>query len=418
MRGAGMVEDEESVPTDIRKRRAGANDFIFAVVAGFVCYLFKLPFLTDLFPRLVWVGITVFGPLLVIVGFAIHGIIEGRMFHADTRQRLADNVYFLGFIFTMMSLIFSFLPVALFGGDIRPQDVYYAFGTGLLATAVGLIGRVLIMQTGATNEETAAKVEEDLNRLAIGVAEEAERILQRLAEARNALGRQSEEVVKAVFAETGPRIRELVLEFESSTASVRDQLKALTAETEASTRALQTRLEARTDDMQAAAAHLVQSRNALSQALDQLRAPAERLAVDLVAVSEASTDAVARLRANLEALGRALEATGQTAARLDAAVEGMTAGLGNLGDRLDRAVRSLETRAGEAGNRISEAASEIEEGVRRASEQASSLTDRARNFEDDVNEAVALFEQAVDRFTTAVERVGREKAGAGADEAA
>lgn len=412
-----MVDEPEGkAAVSLAVRGAGATDFVFAVFLGLACYVFKSPGLDQFMPRWLWVGITVFGPLFVISGFWILGAQAGRMRHADTRQRLADNVYFLGFIFTMLSLIFSFLPVAILQNDIRPQDVYYAFGTALLATAVGLIGRVIIMQTGATNEEVAARVEEDLTRLAQGVSEEAERILARLAAAREALGKQSEEVVNAVFAETAPRIRALAEDFGRSSEAVRKRLDLMTAETEQATETLRHSLEARTEDMTAAAKILANSRNELSQSLDHLHGPAEALARDLAAVSKARKDAIAGLRSDLAKLREALESVRETGTRFEAAAGSMESGLGALGTRLETAVGAMEGRANEAAERVGAAASGLASGVEGTRIRIEQVATQAEDFGTNISEAIGTFEKAIDRFTEAVERVGRQEADAGKDQ--
>lgn len=389
---------------------SGAGDFIWALAIGLACLLFKLPFVQTYLPGWLWKGISIFGPLLVIIGFWVHGHGKGRTRHADGRQRFADNVYFLGFIFTMGSLIMAFLPVALTDSDIRAQDVYYAFGTALLATAFGLIGRVIITQTGATAEEIAARVEEDLTALAAGVSEEAERILARLAEARDALGRQSEEVVKAVFAETGPRMRALAGDFDTAAQSVSSRLSTLTAETDAAIEALRARLEARTGDMEAAAALLAGTRQQMADALDQLRAPAEQLGTDLSAVSAASQAAIAGLRADVAALGQALEAAGSTGARFEAAVDTLGQRLDALGTRMDAAVGGVEARATAAAERVEVAADGFRSDVRTASADADRAASEATAFRDAITGAIGTFDQAVDRFTRQVERIGRADA--------
>lgn len=394
---------------------AGASDFIRAIIIGGLLLSSKLLVEFDIIAPL-WRWAAVLGPPAVIIGYWVHGNVTGKGQHADLRQRFADNVYFLGFIFTMLSLIAAFLPVA-FKPDtvVTPQSVYYAFGTALIATALGLIGRVVIMQSAVTSEELAVRVEEDLTRLAVEVAEEAEQIVTALAGAREAVSRQSETVVEAVLGATAPRMDAIASSFQLNADQLSERLQQHASETEAATMKLRERLATRSDDLVQAAEMLGGARNQLGDALDSLRLPVARLNEDLRAVSAASQAAVEGLRTDVAALAQSLSLVGHSNQRLIDGVERLEAGTDSIGGRIDDAAGRLLSGADAGATRVDDGIARIEAQLADAEARAAALQADADGFRRQMADAIATFEAAVDRFTAQLAGLGQMPAQGGSD---
>ncbi|MCE3288752.1 MAG: hypothetical protein K0R83_764, partial [Caulobacter sp.] len=90
---------------------------------------------------------------------------------------LADNSYYLGFIFTQFALVLGFLPPVLFGSDIGPEDVLHYFGVAIGASMIGLVARTLFVQTGQTLSGYNERNEREVEALAREVSERSRAVL-------------------------------------------------------------------------------------------------------------------------------------------------------------------------------------------------------------------------------------------------
>jgi len=92
-------------------------------------------------------------------------------------HEFADSVYYLGFIFTIASLLFSLDPFGL--GDGKGFDATHVtrnFGRALLTTLVGVCGRILIRLYQRTPEESLEKMSLDLRNLTAQFIESIEHL--------------------------------------------------------------------------------------------------------------------------------------------------------------------------------------------------------------------------------------------------
>jgi len=125
---------------------------LFAVVAvagfGAILFLKMWAIATD------YVAVGAVG-LMLLYGFVAFQFPKVRM----RPDRLGDNFYYLGFIFTLASLSAALLQLR---GGTSVDDVLGAFGIALFTTIVGVAGRVLFVQMRGDIDEVEDEVRRDL----------------------------------------------------------------------------------------------------------------------------------------------------------------------------------------------------------------------------------------------------------------
>src|SRR5258707_5158375 len=124
--------------------------FALAAVLGFTAILlFKIRgFDTDL----VAAGAVV---LMIAYGFIAFQFRRVRL----RPDRLGDNFYYLGFVYTLASLSAALLQLR---GGARIEELLGSFGIALFTTIVGIAGRVLFVQMRGDIDEVEDEVRRDL----------------------------------------------------------------------------------------------------------------------------------------------------------------------------------------------------------------------------------------------------------------
>lgn len=98
--------------------------------------------------------------ILAVAAMVIYGVIAYRMPSVQLRlDRLGDNFYYLGFIFTLASMSAAILQVQ---GGANIEALIGSFGIALFTTIVGVAGRVLFVQMRGELDEIEAAVRRDL----------------------------------------------------------------------------------------------------------------------------------------------------------------------------------------------------------------------------------------------------------------
>ena len=101
----------------------------------------------------------------IVAGFAVtlmlvYGVVSYRIPAVQLRlDRLGDNFYYLGFIFTLASMSAALLQLTR-GADI--DALLGSFGIALFTTIIGVAGRVLFVQLRSEIDEIEATVRRDL----------------------------------------------------------------------------------------------------------------------------------------------------------------------------------------------------------------------------------------------------------------
>jgi methyl-accepting chemotaxis protein len=90
----------------------------------------------------------------------IYGLIAMQITQVRLRpDRLGDNFYYLGFIFTLASLSAALMQ---FRGGVKVDDLVSSFGIALLTTIVGIVGRVVFLQMRSELDDVEEAVRRDL----------------------------------------------------------------------------------------------------------------------------------------------------------------------------------------------------------------------------------------------------------------
>ncbi len=97
------------------------------------------------------------GAVMLMLGY---GLVALRMPMVKLRpDRLGDNFYYLGFIFTLASLSAALLQLR---GGFQINDILGSFGIALVTTIVGIIGRVVFLQMRNEIDDVQEAVRRDL----------------------------------------------------------------------------------------------------------------------------------------------------------------------------------------------------------------------------------------------------------------
>ncbi|MFQ3596446.1 MAG: hypothetical protein SNJ63_10065 [Sphingomonadaceae bacterium] len=389
---ATAAHEGESGPKALgRFGRALASDFVVAIAIGILLLILKIIGLLP--PIAVVVGLPA-----IILAYLLHGYATGKDRQPTRRERFADNLYFLGFIFTMGSLIASFLPVAFGGTPLSVEEIYPAFGTALIATALGLILRVIVVQ-GAADDAEPEELASSVSALSRQVASEAQAMLAELQAGRAGLAEQNRQTVETVLGRIDAEIARITTEFGSASKAAREALSAQSEELKAAADALRQKLAANTEDLTRAADSLAGARTRMSETLSELTGPVARLTEGLSDVGEGSRRAAEALQTDVRKLGRILETVAAS------------------GQRLDELLTGLEGQAQRDAARLRATLATLEGELAESQGLAPALKQDAEQFEKAMLEAIRTFSVSVGKLTEALARLGADPAAAAAGSA-
>lgn len=161
--------------------------FLFVAVAGFAAILFlkSHDFNADL--------ITVMSAALMIA----YGVVAYNIPAVNMRlDRLGDNFYYLGFIYTLASLSSAIVQVQ---GSADIDRLIGSFGIALVTTIVGIAGRVMFVQMRSDLDEVEETVRRDLAKTAAELRGECLAAMREFQTVRTALAQTMQES-SAAFA--------------------------------------------------------------------------------------------------------------------------------------------------------------------------------------------------------------------------
>ena len=112
--------------------------------------------------------------LLAIMVIAVLGIYYNKQRAEEDIDinRAGDDLYYLGFLFTLSSLIYALVALFIFGSgtdlDQRTNELIGNFGIALLSTVAGILGRIILQSTENQNRRgtEASRPSDDLHMLA------------------------------------------------------------------------------------------------------------------------------------------------------------------------------------------------------------------------------------------------------------
>jgi uncharacterized protein YukE len=172
--------------------------------------------------------------LMLAYGIAALRIPQVRM----RPDRLGDNFYYLGFIFTLASLSAA---LAQFRGGVQINDLIGSFGIALLTTIVGIAGRVIFLQMRTEIDDVEEGVRRDLAATAADLRAQLgasirefetfrTSLLQSLTETQTECARvakQQVELIETSAKDAGKRVEEAFEANRRHSASLDEALKSI-----------------------------------------------------------------------------------------------------------------------------------------------------------------------------------------------
>lgn len=199
---ADPPEDRLAAAARILPRRRFFDDmpdkglFAFIALVGFLGIIF-LKTRTSVSSEVVAV--------LSVAAMVLYGIIAWRLPTVQIRpDRLGDNFYYLGFIFTLASLSATLLQI-----ESGPQieELLGNFGIALTTTVVGVGGRVLFVQMRGELDDIEAKVRRDLAAASADLRAQLVLSLREFETFQTGVFQASSEAIKKATIETEENIQ-------------------------------------------------------------------------------------------------------------------------------------------------------------------------------------------------------------------
>jgi ABC-type transporter Mla subunit MlaD len=158
-----------------------------------------------------WFGFVI--PMAVMlaywaVGYRVRNLYDLRL----TLAKFADSIYYLGFLFTVVSIIICLLDIQSIGENLT--NMATRFGAAMVSTAIGMVARTLHVGFRPDQEDAVRSVEENAIR-------SAEQLAFMFDETREKLTRFRDEVV-AISKETTAGAREQIEEIQKHSIAAMD----------------------------------------------------------------------------------------------------------------------------------------------------------------------------------------------------
>jgi hypothetical protein len=227
-------------------------------------------------------------PLFVIGWYGANGTKLARAnpvpaLRAAQVGRLADNIYFLGFLFTLWALIDAFVIQRM----TIAEAVFRTFGYALVTTASGMFCRLVLLQTVYSEEETTFQSDIDLLRQVANFNNNLSSAAQALADFKTAWCQSltaSADAMNRGAKAIETQSAALLIEMASFPSKVAEQIQR---DFESALTLHRTRLD---QTASAAAEHLAQT---LQPSLARLESEARTVAESAVSVHKIVSDAAA-----------------------------------------------------------------------------------------------------------------------------
>lgn len=285
------------------------------------------------------IGICV--PLATIIVFHRHGRLKGWGERGDTRQRFADLCYFLGFIITMFAMLAGFLPAGLLGIKLTSGAILGHFSMALGATALGLIFRIVVLQSHQSSLEATATYEEELRSYVRSVTAEARTVAAELSELRKSLVADHHAFAAAQTAAlqsvTTTAVKKLTDALEPISTSIQTQVSAAQKALEM----LQTSIAVRQTEIATVATEVVSAQEGVGQALVDLDATVKALGAEIGGLAASTQGEVARAVQSVKQMTASLATIANAAAGTEHALKIVQNKGGMVASSLDTVQASL-----------------------------------------------------------------------------
>ncbi|MBI4290784.1 MAG: hypothetical protein HY661_04810, partial [Betaproteobacteria bacterium] len=232
--------------------------------------------------------------------------VRGEFFDS-TRAQVADNIYFLGFLYFLVSLSGTLLLFAA-SKQVDQTVVVQGFGIALVTTILGLFLRILVLQQAAPFEEARERAEQDLlqeiidSRAQIAAGNEALRQAQDVAISGLA------ETTRVLAEKAAATADEMTMKVVTAATAIEERLRHLDIPADTLTRAFQPAIE----ELRGAVSDFAQSTKEQAQAGRDLAAKVRGLAAPLektAAALKSLNRTVELVRPGVEAIEQSITAS-------------------------------------------------------------------------------------------------------------
>ncbi len=149
---------------------------------------------------------------------ALYGLIQwsgGQYEHQE--DRLGDNIYYLGFLFTLVSLMVSLL--AFQQGSIQSPVLVRNFGIALATTIAGLFGRVMLYQLRGEQQDTPEQSMQNLGEQTRQTTFELSRAAEEMRRSYVNIGDSAKEFFNTMSAASGQAVEQGVARMQAAAES-------------------------------------------------------------------------------------------------------------------------------------------------------------------------------------------------------
>lgn len=347
--------------------------FIVCIVFGTVlCFVgaFDVPFARE-------IGFA--GPLLATLAYPAWGVAIGAASRPSLRERLADNAYYLGFIFTQIALLVGFIPAAFGSAELSADQIIRFFGVALGASLVGLVARTILIQMSYTVDEAADVVSGEVSALARQVSERSSEVLSHF-----------DALVERLAASQTKLTTELqsgMLTLTSTVATYEAAMKSDAADLHQGVTAASTAAEQTSAQVVQHQQRLADSIAAMADVIERLKGSLETQVRDATQSIHATTAAVQRGLGSLQevdALHHGVALVDQQVAALGERLSAVDGRIATVGDTVDQSMTRLDAEV----DRVTQANLE-----------------RAAAINHDANAAVSALEKTLQGFRTELDRL-------------
>lgn len=319
------------------------------------------------------------GPLLATLAYPVWGAMIGAATRPSLRERLADNSYYLGFIFTQIALLVGFLPAAFGSAELSADQIIRFFGVALGASLIGLVARTILIQMSYTVDEAADVVSGEVSALARQVSERSSEVLshfdalvERLAESQAKL---TTELQSGMIALT------------NTVAAYETTMRSDAAELHQGVAAASTAAERTSAQFGQHQQRLADSISAVASVIERLKASLEHQVQDATQSINETTAAVQRGLGSLQ--------------EVDALRDGVAA--------VDQRVSALGERLSVVDGRVATVGDAVNQSMTRLDAEVDRVTqanlERAAAINANANDAVAALEKTLQGFRTELDRL-------------
>jgi hypothetical protein len=343
-----------------------------------------------------WITIGV--PIAVMLVYIVIG--RSYLEYGISRTQYADSIYYLGFLFTLVSITAAITDV---GPDADVSQVVDRFGVKLITTLIGLGMRTYLVNFSPSSEDVSANVEEALEQAARQLRDRLDRVTLDL----DALGSSLALTLKSASERTQTELSEALAQ---TSAQFRDSLVAMRGETQTSLEGLRTATKAASEVGDGAAAKLDELNQRMGRATDaiggatdglverlrSLRLPDDLLVAELAPAVERLVAALREPARHFDEFGAAVGTStreiGEAGRRLGTLAEDsgrLEEGLARLATRLDQtpSLDGLASAAANVGQALDRLAASAEESTRRLRDSNSRAEELAGAMERHLAEA-------------------------------